>query len=167
MSIDHNPILSRFFHHILKMINHRLTIMIFAEWYYRPHIACFHRIIPILFHKLKSFIHMTLIISVCRTSFMMHNQFHILAMCIFIQFFHVKVRIRSHIVKIKFFPITHPIFPSDIPPFYQNCIKTIFCGKVDISFHILTIRPMIAVRFCFRIISFAYFYSRIVRCVIP
>ena len=50
--------------------------------------------------------------------------------------------------------MSKPIFPPDVPTFYEYAIKTIFGGKVDVFLHVLGGSPVFAVGFEGGVIGF-------------
>ena len=89
---------------------------------------------------------------------MVHDEFHIFRMCIFIQHFNIKIWIWCNKIKNKFFRFSEPIFPTFVPTFYQNSIKAMFRSEIDIFFNIVIVRSVRTVWFRFRIICNAKMY---------
>ena len=65
MSIHHNSTVSSLLKYTIIMIHHPLSIMILATRDNTTNITRFNRMIAILFHKIKSFVNTTFVIS-CR-----------------------------------------------------------------------------------------------------
>ena len=153
MRIHHNSTISSLFKNTIIMIYHPLSIVILTSRNNTTYITRLHRIIAILFHKIKGLINTTFIVS-CRTrSFMMHNKFYPFSSCISSNFFHIKVGIRSNEIKHLFFPLTSPIFPTNIPTFNQHSVKAMLCSKINITHSILGCCSMTSVWSQFRPIS--------------
>ena len=148
MRIYHNFIISSFLHSIQIVVYHPLSIVMFTTRNDITHITALHRMISIVYHKLISLIHVTLIVTDRSRSFMMHNHLHTFAGCIAMHFFHVKVRIGSYKIKHIVLALAEPIFPTLVPSFHQYSIKTMFGRKIDVTFHIGCISRVLPIRLC-------------------
>ena len=98
---------------------------------------------------------------------MMHHQSYSFIMCVSIQLFNIKIRIRSHKIKNIIFLISKPIFPTNIPSFYQQLIESMFRSKINILLHISCISRMITIRFYFPIIRFSKLHGRNIISIAP
>ena len=67
---------------------------------------------------------------------MVHHQLHTLRMGVLVKSLYIKVRIGSYEVKHILFPVPEPVFPTDIPAFYQHLIQSVRCSKVYVSLHV-------------------------------
>ena len=70
---------------------------------------------------------------------MMHEKFHTLGMRILVQSLDVKIRIRSYEIEDIILVAVCPVFPADIPAFYQDLVKAMLGGEVDLAAHIFII----------------------------
>ena len=70
---------------------------------------------------------------------MVHEKFHTLGMRILVQSLDVKIRIRSHEIEDVILIAVCPVFPTDIPAFYQDLVKAMLGGEVDVAAHIFII----------------------------
>src|SRR5690606_41874973 len=153
--IDHNLIFRCFFECILMMVVDPLTIMVFPTGDDIADIACFCCIITIIFHELIRLIYMTLVISYRARSFMVHNHLHPLALRVGSYFIQIKIRIRRYKIKDIVFRISKPIFPTNIPSFYEYSIKAMCRRKVDVALYVCRSRAMLAVWFHLAIVGFS------------
>ena len=149
------------------MIIHPLSVVVLTARNDVSYITALHRIITVVYHKLVSLVHMTFVVAYRSRSFMVHHQTYSLASCILLQFFHVKVRVRSDKIEHIILTLTEPIFPTLVPSFYQDLAKSVFCGKIDIAFYVSCISRMLAVRFNFRIIGYTQFNTIKFVCISP
>ena len=75
---------------------------------------------------------------------MMHDELHSLGMCILIECLDVEIRIGSQEIEYFFLHIATPVFPTDVPSFYQDSIETMGCSKVNVTAHIGIVGRMLA-----------------------
>ena len=141
--------------------------MMFSAWNDITHITAFNRVISIVYHELVSFIQVTFVVANRCRSLMVHHHFNSFACSITMDFLYVEIRICSQEVKYIVFAVAEPVFPSFIPTFYQHCIKSVGCGKVDVTFHVSCIGRMFAVRFGFGVVCNAKFHAGQFICISP
>ena len=60
----------------------------------------------------------------------MHEEFHTLGMCIFIESLDIKVRIWGHEVEDIVLVAVRPVLPADIPTFHEDLVEAVLCGEV-------------------------------------
>ena len=103
---------------------------------------------------------MTFVVANRRRGFVMHDELHILAFRIIAEPFDVKIGIRRNEIENIVFLMTEPVFPTFIPTFHQNGVKTILGCKVDISLHIFSVGRVFTIARQFRIIGFTQLHTR-------
>ena len=140
------------------MVVHPLSVMMFATRNDIADISTLHSIVAVIYHKLICRIQMTFIVTNRSGCLVMHHQLYSFWLRICIQHFQIEIRIRCNEIKYIIFWFAEPIFPTFVPSFYQYLIKSMFRSKVNVPFHIIVIRCMASVRFCFWIICFAQFH---------
>ena len=110
------------------------------------HISGLHSIVAVFVHQLKGILEMTLII-LCRAGcLMVHENLHTLGMGIFVKHLDIEVGIWGNEVKDITLPHICPVFPTNVPAFYQHLVETVLGSEVDITLHILIIGLMGPVR---------------------
>ena len=154
VSIHHNAVVSSFFNSIKVVIVHPLTVMVFASRNDIPYITAFYGGVFVLVHQLIGFIHKTLVVADRRGSFVVHNHLNSFAFGVLVNSFDIKIGVRCLEVEYQIFGMSKPIFPPDVPTFYEYAIKTIFGGKVDVFLHIFGSSPVLAVGFEGGVIGF-------------
>ena len=97
----------------------------------------------------------------------MHHEFYTFFMCIFIKIFDIKVRIWRHKIKHIFLPMAKPVFPTDVPSFDKYLLKSVLCGKIDVTFHVGCVRRMKSIRLHVRVICLTNMHRREVKSVTP
>ena len=147
MSIYHYLFIGSFCNHSVIVIYHPLAVMHFSARDNTTHITCFYSGITISFHKVESLVDMAFVIRSSAGRFVVHNHLNTTLSGILIHFIHIEIGIRSNKIKNVFFPITCPIFPTDVPAFNKHAIETVFSGKIDISLSIFCISRVAAIRF--------------------
>src|SRR5215510_5179897 len=80
---------------------------------------------------------------------MVHDELYSLLLRIIHQFRKVKIRIRRNKIENKILTMPEPIFPTDVPSFYQHCIKPILCSKVYVFFYVGSISAVGTIGCCF------------------
>ena len=73
---------------------------------------------------------------------------------------YVKVGIRRNEVEHVVLFMAKPVFPTNVPTFNQYRIKTILCGKVDVTLYVLSISRVRTIGFSVCIVRFAQLNSR-------
>ena len=154
VSINHNLVIGCLFNGIKIVIIHPLSVVVLTARNDIAYITALHSIVTVVYHELVSLVHMTFVVAYRSRSFMVHHQTYTFASCILLQFFHVKVWVRSHKVEYIVLALTEPIFPTFVPSFYQYLAESVFCRKIDIAFHVSCISRVLTVRFSFRIIGY-------------
>ena len=165
--IHHNLVLSRLLNTILIVINHPLRIVMLANRQQIAHISRFHRWIFIFVHKLIRRIQPSLIVAYRTRRLVVHNHLHTLTLGILVNTLYIKVWIWCHKVIHKVLLVAEPVFPTDIPSFYQYATKAILSSKVNIAFHILRSSTVATMRFRLSIIRLANMDRREVPCIGP
>ena len=74
-------------------------------------------------------------------------------MSIFVERSDVEIGIRGHEIEHIVFLFAEPVFPSDVPAFDKELIKTVGGSKIYISAYIFVVRSMTSVRFGLRIVE--------------
>ena len=77
---------------------------------------------------------------------MVHYKLHPFRGGIFLQFLYIEIRVRGNKIKYILFPLTEPVFPSDIPPLNKNAVEPVLRGIVDVEFGSLRCGAVPAVR---------------------
>ena len=98
---------------------------------------------------------------------MMHHELYALTMCVFVEFFDVKVGIWGDKVEDIILPMTKPIFPTNVPSFDKHLLKTILCSKVDVAFHIGCVGRVNAIGLHFGVIGHTKVHRRHIKGVGP
>ena len=98
---------------------------------------------------------------------MVHNHLHAFALGILINTLYIKVWIGCHKVIYKVLLVAKPVFPTDIPSFYQHATKAVFSSKVNIALHILRSSTVTTMRFSLRVICFADMDRGKIPCIRP
>ena len=70
---------------------------------------------------------------------MMHDEFHPFRSRVVSKSGQVEIRIRCHEIEYTFLHVSEPVFPSDIPSFYQDCIKSVVRGEINVFLYIFRI----------------------------
>ena len=149
-----------FLNSIEVVIYRPLAIVVFATWNNAAYIATFYRVITVVIHQLVSLFHMTLVVAQRSRCLVVHHQFYAFAVCILIETFEVKVRIRSHEVKDIIFGVVKPIFPAYIPTLYKHLVKPMLSSEVNITAYFLVVSRMGAIGACFGVIYFVKIHGR-------
>ena len=113
------------------------------------HIACLDSIITVFVHQLIRLFDMPFVILCRRRGFMVHQDLNTFRVCILIKHLDIEVRIRSDKVEDITLPHIRPVFPADIPAFYQYLVESVLRSKVDIAFYLLIIGSMTTIGFYF------------------
>ena len=122
------------------------------------YISTLHSIIPVIYHKLICFIKMTFVVTYRSRGLVMHHQLYPFFLCIRIEHFHIKIRIRSDEIKDIILWISKPVFPTFIPAFHQYLVESMFGSKIDITFHFIIVGWMASVWLCLGIIRLSKFH---------
>ena len=146
MSIHHDAMLCCLFEYIHIVVVHRLRVVVVATWYDVAHIASLHSVVAIFVHKVERIVEVTLVVLCARRCLVVHHQLHALGVCILVEIFYVKVRIRSDEVEHVALPHVRPVFPADVPSLNQHLVETICGGEVDILLHMCSVGTVAAVR---------------------
>ena len=147
--VDHNFVFGCFFYSVLIVVIGPLAVMIRAQRKDIANVSAFYSIITIVFHELVRFVHMTLIITNRSRSFVMHDHFYSFGLRIVTNSFDIKIWIRSYEIKNIIFGMAKPIFPSFVPSFYQNPVKSVLRSKINVFFHIFGSSSVTTVGFYF------------------
>ena len=129
------------------MIDHPLSVVPFSLGYDLANVACFYSIDAMVIHKLIGGLHLFFIIGDRRRGLVVHDDFHTFTSRICRQAIDVVVGIWFYKAKHRILPFSKPIFPADIPSFYQHAVKAMLSGKINVFFGILSSSTMPAVRF--------------------
>ena len=76
----------------------------------------------------------------------MHDDLHSFTGCVTVNFLYIEIRIWGYKVEYVVFAFAEPVFPSFVPSFHEDCIESILGGKVNVTFHVLGVGRMFAVR---------------------
>ena len=132
MGIHHHVVFGSGIHHLLVMIDHILTMMVFAFGQDFPHVAGFHRVDAQFVHQTESGIQLFGIGLGSGGCFVVHDQLHPFLFSIANHLFQVVVRIGCYEVKHSFTVLkTNPVFPTGVPPFYQQSLNVVCGCKID------------------------------------
>ena len=149
------------------MIIHPLAIVILASRNDIAYISTFHCVISMVYHKLIGLIQMAFVVTYRSRSFVMHHQFHSLAMSIVVQHLHIKIRIWSHKIKDIILRFAEPVFPTFIPTFDKYLIKSMLSCEINVFLHILIGSTMASVRLQRRIVCLTQLHRRQIVCISP
>ena len=141
--------------------------MVFASRNDIPYITAFYGGVFVFVHQLIGFIHKTLVVADRRGGFVVHNHLNSLAFGVLVNSFDIKIGVRCLEVEYQIFRMSKPIFPPDVPTFYEYAIKTIFGGKVDVFLHIFGSSPVLAVGFEGGVIGFTDMHTRYIVSIRP
>ena len=81
-------------------------------------------------------------------------------MSVFVKHLYVEVWIRSDEIKDEVLRVSNPVFPADVPAFYEELVKAMLGSEVDISFIVFIVGRVLSVWFHLRIVSLAKPNSR-------
>ena len=147
--------LGRLYNSIMVMVVDRLAVMALAKGDDSAHIATLHGIIAVLVHQGVRLLHPTLVILSGSRALVVHNKADALLMGVFVQCGQIEVRIRCEEVKDKILLLGIPVFPTDVPAFDKEGIKTVFGGKVDVTTHVGIVGTVGTVGFGMSIVGLA------------
>ena len=167
MGIYHDVIIGSTGYGMLIVIDFQLTVVMLATRNDVAHITALYSIVAIILHQLVSSVHILLIVHHRRRGFMMHNELHSLGMRILIECLDVEIRIWSQEIEYLFLHIATPVFPTDVPSFYQDCIETMGCSKVDVTAHIGIVGRMLARWLGMYIVGSIQLHGRIIMGISP
>ena len=60
----------------------------------------------------------------------------------------VEVRVRGKEVKDIVLVVTVPVFPADVPAFYKDAVKAVFCGEVYVAAYVFIVGTVAAGGLC-------------------
>ena len=109
------------------------------------HVTRLHGIVAVFVHQFVSLLDMTLVVLCRARSLVVHQQLHTLRVGIVVQHLDIEVGIGGHEVKHVAFPHIRPVFPTDVPTFYQHLVETVLGGEVNVTLHVLVISLVRAV----------------------
>ena len=141
--------------------------MMFSAGNHIADITAFDSVVAIFVHQIIGSLHVTLIVSHRSGCFVVHHQSDTLWMGILIEIFYIEVGIWRYKIKYIIFWLSKPIFPTDIPTFDQNLIKSMFGGKINISSDIVGVGRMLSVTFSFGVVEAIKFHRRKIICIRP
>ena len=127
--------------------------MVFATRNDITYITALHGIVAIFVHQIVSSFHVTFVVAERTGSFMVHHQFDAFVVGILVEHFDVEIRVRSYEIEHIVLVIANPVFPTDIPTFNEQLVKTVFRSKVDIAFHVFIVGAVSVVRLCTLIVD--------------
>ena len=88
-------------------------------------------------------------------------------MGIFVEHLDIEIRIRGNEVEDIALPEVSPVFPTNIPTFYQHLVKTVLGCEVDITLHLLVVGTMNAIRLHLCPVDLVEFDAGVVVGIVP
>jgi len=167
MAIDTDLISRRFLDGVKIVVVHPLTVVVLASWNDVSNITALHGIVAIVYHELVGLVQVTLIIANRSGGLVVHHQTDAFAVRIIIEHFHVEIRIGRYEIKYIIFRLAEPIFPAFVPTFYQDLVKSVLGGKIDVFLHVLVVRSMATVGLGLGIVCLAQLDGRQVVGICP
>ena len=70
---------------------------------------------------------------------MVHQQLHALRVGIVVEHLDIEVGIGGHEVEHVAFPHVRPVFPTDVPTFYQHLVEAVLGSEVNVTLHVLVV----------------------------
>ena len=102
---------------------------------------------------------MTLVVYRAGTGLVVHNHLHALFLGIAADFGNIEVGIWGDKVKDIVLLLAEPVFPTFVPSFHQDGIKTVLCGEVYVVLHMLGVGTMLAVGLQFAVVGNAQLHA--------
>ena len=145
VGVDHDVVLGGFLDGIEVVVHHPLAVVVLAIGQDVAYVTALHGVVAILDHQFVGIAHVTFVVADGRGGLVVHHQTDALVMGVFVQPRKVKVGIGGDKVEDVILHIATPVFPANIPAFYQHLVETVGSGEVDILLHVLRIGRMHAV----------------------
>ena len=145
MAVDTDLIFRRFLDGVKIVVVHPLAVVVLASWNDVSYVTTLYGVVAIVYHELVSLIQVTLIVTDRRGGLVVHHQTDAFAVRVIIEHFHVEIRIGRYEIKYIIFRFAEPIFPAFVPAFYQDLVKSVLGGKINVFFHVLVVRSMATV----------------------
>ena len=146
-------VLGGFLHTVLIVVIHPLAVVMLAARKEVAYIPGFDRRVFVLVHELVRRVEPTLIVTDGTGCLMVHNHLHSFGLGVVMNALDIKIGVRSDEVIDEVFLVSEPVFPTDVPTFDEDTVKTILGSEVDITFHVSGVGAMTAVRFGLRIVG--------------
>ena len=138
-----------------------------TTWDNIAHVTAFHSIISIFIHQIESFVEVALIVDDARRSFMVHHQFHTLAVRIVVQSLDIKVGIGRNEIENIPFPHIRPVFPTYVPALNEYLLESVGSCEINVFLHVFGVGSMATVGFCLAPIHLIQLHRGIFIRVVP
>ena len=153
VGIHHDVVLGGFLDAVEVVVVHPLSVVVLAAGYDVAHVAALHRVVAVTVHQCVGGFQMALVVARRGGGLMVHQQANAFLVGIVVQPLQVEVGVGGLEVEHVVLRLAEPVFPTDVPAFYQHLVETVLGGKVDVAAHIGIVGTVMAVGLGLRVVQ--------------